>query len=132
MLQAQTHRSPEDPNVVQLCHTDCRLEDGGTLMDWLVEIKTFMEAPGHENEVVTLLLTNPEGMALQSFDDAFKQSGTDALCFAPEAGQAEPLNLDSWPTLAELIGSGRRLVVFMGELILRPHLLRPLYPRTRV
>jgi hypothetical protein len=130
MLQAQTHRSPEDPNVVQLCHTDCRLEDGGTLKDWLAEIKTFMEAPGHENEIVTLLLTNPDGMTLESFDEAFKQSGTDALCFAPEAGQAEPLKLDSWPTLSEMIGTGKRLVVFMGERILNPYSCQSPHPRT--
>jgi hypothetical protein len=115
MLQAQTHRSPDDSNVIQLCHTDCRLEDGGTLKDWLTEIKKFMEAPGKENEVVTLLLTNPDGMSPQSFDDAFKQSGADTLCFAPAEGQAAPLKLDSWPTLGELIEAGKRMVVFMGK-----------------
>jgi hypothetical protein len=114
MLQAQTHPSPKDPKTVELCHTDCRLEDAGPLVDWLNEIKTWIEAPGHENEVVTILLTNPDGMYIQSFGDTFKQSGIDALCFTPEAGEAVPLELDSWPTLADMIGKGKRLVVFMG------------------
>lgn len=115
MLQAQTHRSPDDSNVVQLCHTDCRLEDAGLLKDWLVEIKAWMEAEGHENEVVTLLLTNGDGMAMQAFGDAFKQSGAESLCFTPEAGQAIPLKLDSWPTLGDIIGTRKRLIIFMGR-----------------
>lgn len=116
MLQAQTHESPDDPNVVQLCHTDCFLEDAGPLKDWLTEIKTFMQAPGNENEVVTLLLTNPDGMSLESFDNAFKESGADSLCFSPEAEQAVPLQLESWPSLGDMIASGKRMIVFMGVL----------------
>lgn len=115
MLQAQTHRSPDNPDAVQLCHTDCRLEDAGRLKDWLTEIKTWMEAGGHENEVVTLLLTNPDGMSMQAFEDAFKQSGADVHCFTPGPAEAAPLKLDSWPTLGEIIGTGKRLIVFMGR-----------------
>ena len=115
MLQAQTHRSPDDPNALKLCHTDCRLEDAGLLKDWLAEIRTWMEAKGHENEVVTLLLTNPDGMPIQAFGDAFQQSGAESLCFTPGPGEAEPLKLDSWPTLGVLIGSGKRLIVFIGS-----------------
>jgi hypothetical protein len=114
MLQAQTHRSPADPNAIQLCHTDCALEDAGRLKDWLFEIRSWMETKGHENEVVTLLLTNPDGMSIQAFGDAFKESGAETLCFVPAEGQAIPLKLDSWPTLGEMIGTGKRLVVFMG------------------
>jgi hypothetical protein len=114
MLQAQTHRAPDDANAIQLCHTDCRLEDAGRLRSWLTEIRIWMEAVGHENEVVTLLLTNGDGISMQVFGEAFQQSGAENLCFAPEAGQAVPLQLDSWPTLGEIIGTGKRLVVFMG------------------
>jgi hypothetical protein len=81
-----------------------------------------MEAVGHENEVVTLLLTNGDGISMQVFGEAFQQSGAEDLCFAPEAGQAVPLQLDSWPTLGEIIGTGKRLVVFMGTCGL-PYLL---------
>jgi hypothetical protein len=114
MLQAQTHRAPDDANAIQLCHTDCRLEDAGRLRSWLTEIRIWMEAVGHENEVVTLLLTNGDGISMQVFGEAFQQSGAENLCFAPEAGQAVPLQLDSWPTLGEIIGTGKRLVVFIG------------------
>lgn len=34
----------------------------------------------HEDEVVTLFLTNPDGMALESFDRAFKESGAESFC----------------------------------------------------
>lgn len=125
MLQAQTHRSPRNPDIVQLCHTDCRLEDAGLLRSWLSEIKDWMELKGHENEVITLLLTNPDGMPMQAFQDAFEQSGADSLCFIPGAGQALPLELDSWPTLGDIIGSGKRLIIFMGLWLSNPLFLLP-------
>jgi hypothetical protein len=114
MLQAQTHRALDDANAIELCHTDCRLEDAGRLRYWLAEIKLWMELEGHENEVVTLLLTNGDGISMQAFGEVFKQSGAESLCFTPEAGQAVPLQLDSWPTLGDIIATGKRLIVFMG------------------
>jgi hypothetical protein len=131
MLQAQTHRSPDDSNAVQLCHTDCRLEDGGRLKDWLAEIKTWMDAEGHENEVVTLLLTNPDGMPMQAFGDAFQQSGAESLCFVPQTGQAVPLVLDSWPTLGDMVGAGKRLIIFMGTWLSSPPSF-PLSPTSKL
>ena len=87
------------------------------LKDWLAEIKTWMETKGHENEVVTILLTNPDGMPMQAFGEAFKQSGVESLCFTPGPEEAVPLKLDSWPTLGEMIGRGKRLVIFMGRFL---------------
>ena len=114
MLQAQTHRAPDDPNAIQLCHTDCLLEDAGRLQDWLGEIKTWLEKEGNGNEVVTLLLTNGDGMPMQAFGEAFKASDIEKHCFVPGEKEAVVGDLESWPTLGDLIARGKRVVVFMG------------------
>jgi hypothetical protein len=73
-----------------------------------------MEGSVYEDEVVTLFLTNPDGMALESFDRAFKESGAESFCYAPGEGQAVPMKLYSWPILEDMIEKGERVVVFTG------------------
>ena len=114
MMQVQTHKGRADENIVHMCHTDCFLEDAGPLSDWLLEIRQFMETPGRENDVVTVLLTNPEGIPMSAYDAAFKLSGLDKLVFVPGQNEAVPLNLKSWPTLGTMIQAGKRIVVFIG------------------
>lgn len=114
MLETQTHRARDDPNAIQLCHTDCRLEDAGRLRDWLGEVKTWLEKEGNANEVVTLVLTYPDQMPMQAVGAAFKAGGMEKYCFVPGENEAVMGNLKSWSTLGEMIARGHRLVVFMG------------------
>lgn len=104
-LQAQTQH---DDGVIRLCHTSCILEDAGPLLQYLRTVKTFLDA--NPNEVVTLLLTNPDGRSGADFDAIFEDSGLDVYGFLAPGN----LTLDEWPTLGQMIGSGKRLVVFMG------------------
>lgn len=106
-LQAQTH---DKDGAIQLCHTNCVLKDAGTLQKYLGTIKTFMDSS--PDEVVTILLTNPDSIDVAKFGDAFREVGLDALAFAPPAD----LKLDDWPTLGTMVAQKKRLVVFMGEL----------------
>lgn len=69
-LQAQTH---DKDGVVELCHTSCLELDAGTLASYLATVKTFLDA--HPDEVVTLLLTNGDGIAGAAFAAAFEDSG---------------------------------------------------------
>ncbi|KAF7509935.1 hypothetical protein GJ744_007249 [Endocarpon pusillum] len=115
MLQAQTHRALDDPNAIQLCHTDCLLEDAGRLQDWLGEIKTWLEREGNGNEVVTLLLTNGDAISMQAFGEAFKKSEIEKHCFVPGEKEAVVGDLESWPTLGDMIARGKRVVVFMDS-----------------
>ncbi|KAH6655878.1 PLC-like phosphodiesterase [Truncatella angustata] len=103
-LTAQTH---DKDGAVQLCHTECGLEDAGTLQSYLSTIKTWLD--GNTNEVVTLLLTNGDAIDLSKFSDAFKASGLDTYTYAPTAD----LSLADWPTLGEIVASKKRLIVFM-------------------
>lgn len=103
-LQAQTHL---DNNTIKLCHTLCALEDAGPLLDYLTTIKTFLDS--NPNEVVTLLLTNQDGLSGTAFDAVFEGSGLKQYAFTP----AGNLTIDQWPSLGQIISAGQRLVVFM-------------------
>lgn len=104
-LQAQTHNAS---GVIELCHTGCWLRDAGPLSGMLATVKTFLDA--NPDEVVTLLLTNEGRFDGPAFDAVFREAGLDAYAFSSETS----LSLEQWPTLGEMIASGKRLVVFIG------------------
>ncbi|KAG8689788.1 hypothetical protein FRC08_010776 [Ceratobasidium sp. 394] len=94
---------------VELCHTSCILWDGGSLTSWLSEIKTWMDA--HPREVITLILTNGDHLdANQYWVPPFTESGISSYVYTPPSGSVAR---DAWPTLGEMISSGKRLVVIM-------------------
>lgn len=103
-LQAQSH---DKDGTIELCHTSCVEEDAGSLQTWLETVVAFLEA--NPNEVVTLLITNGDGIAGADFAAAFEAAGADAYAYSP----GTTLALADWPTLGELIDMGSRLVVFM-------------------
>ncbi|KAJ6119253.1 hypothetical protein N7523_003533 [Penicillium sp. IBT 18751x] len=109
-LQAQTHHAILDTNVLELCHTSCWLEDAGTLEAFLVTVKNWLDE--NPNEVVTLLLTNGDSVAITEFGDTFTSSGIDSYAFVPSSSP-DTLAIGSWPTLGDMISSGKRLVVFL-------------------
>jgi len=105
-LQGQTH---DKKGAVQLCHSSCDLRDAGTLAVFLAPVKAFLDAnPG---DVVTLLLTNGDNIAMSRFDEVFRAVGLDSYAFAPSGR----LEIGGWPTLGELVDRKKRLIVFMGE-----------------
>lgn len=110
-LQARTQNWRGHP---QMCHSHCLLLDVGPLEDYLEEVGAWIDR--HPDDVVTLLLTNNDGLPLSKFDDAFKDTGLDEYAFRPGRRLAK----SEWPTLQELINSGRRLVVFLGKHLLSP------------
>jgi len=111
-LQAQTHHSILDKNVLQLCHTSCFLEDAGTLKSFLGTVKDWLDA--NPNEVITLLLTNGDSVDITEFGETFSESGISDYAFVPSSSP-NTLSIDKWPTIGEMISSGKRLVVFLGK-----------------
>ncbi|EFX02694.1 hypothetical protein CMQ_2623 [Grosmannia clavigera kw1407] len=103
-LQAQSHNKN---GVIELCHTTCAEEDAGTLATYLASVKTFLD--DNPNEVVTLLLTNGDSIAIADYGTVFTAAGLDTYAYAPSGTPA----LADWPTLGALISSGKRLIVFM-------------------
>jgi hypothetical protein len=107
MLQMQAHNNS---GVIQLCHTTCVLYNGGTLNDYLVKVKTWLDA--NPNEVLSLLIVNSDNLPPSQYDAVFKAVGLDTVSYAPTSS-AYPAS--GWPTLGSLIDSGKRLVTFMDS-----------------
>ncbi|KUI72936.1 hypothetical protein VM1G_08399 [Cytospora mali] len=103
-LQAQTHNLD---GTIELCHTSCLELDAGTLADYLAPVKTFMDA--NPDEVVSMLLTNGDAIAVADYASVFSSVGLDKYVFTPSG----TLSLDEWPTLQTMIDNGTRLVVWM-------------------
>lgn len=113
-LQGQTHRSPTNESQLQLCHTSCALEDGGPLVQFLETVRGWLqENPG---EVVSILLTNGDRVGVEMFGEAFRESGIEEMVFVPETGDsgAAVLPIEKWPSVEEMVGMGKRVVVFLG------------------
>lgn len=108
-LLGQVQVPDADPDSPWLCHSVCALGKQ-PLVDGLVEIRQFLDAnPG---EVITLILESYLSHALtaQAFDDA----ALTPYAYTHPGG--------AWPTLGEMIDSGKRLVV------LQDRSANPLYP----
>ncbi|KAF8586164.1 PLC-like phosphodiesterase [Ramaria rubella] len=106
LLQAESHMFE---GALHFCHTSCLLFDGGTVANYLAIVKTFLDA--NPNEVLTLLFTNPEGVAVDTvWAPIFSGAGIDQLAYVPPT---VPLAQPDWPTLSSMIDSGKRVVVFM-------------------
>ncbi|KAF7416421.1 hypothetical protein PC9H_002687 [Pleurotus ostreatus] len=112
LLQAQAHMRN---GALHFCHTStypshCRiLFDGGTVENYLKKVKTFLDA--NPNEVLTLIFTNPEGVSIPNiWKPAFDNAGITPLAFVPPS---IPMKASDWPTLGQLIDSGKRVVVFL-------------------
>jgi len=107
MLQMQAHNQT---GVIQLCHTNCVLFNGGTLEDYLTKVKTWMDA--NTNDVVTLLIVNIDDLPASAYGPVFAKVGLDKLSYAPTSS---PLTASSWPTLGSMIDAGTRLVTFLDN-----------------
>lgn len=127
-LQAQTHRNAF--GTLSLCHTSCFLNNAGSLQGYLKTVKEWLDT--HPQEVVTLLLTNGDRLNMSEFDHAFTTSEIKSYAYIPRnTGNFEiDVSTDSWPTLGEMIASGKRLVVFIDyktSPVLYPYLLNEFY-----
>lgn len=107
MLQVQAHTKG---TTIQLCHTSCDLLDGGSLLDYLRKVKTWMDA--NPQEVVTMLIVNIRNQPPTAFSSVFTQAGLADLAYTPVAPSVA---VADWPTLGSMIESGKRLVIFMDN-----------------
>ncbi|SPO46976.1 uncharacterized protein PSANT_04662 [Moesziomyces antarcticus] len=112
LLQVQAHKSSNSTSGsgIDLCHSSCSLENGGTLESYLTKVKTWVDS--NPNDVVTLLIVNSDDQAASSFASAFQSTGLASKAYAP--GSAA-LARDAWPSLGSLIDAGKTVVVFMDN-----------------
>ncbi|KIL57774.1 hypothetical protein M378DRAFT_27832 [Amanita muscaria Koide BX008] len=116
LLQAQSHMWN---NALHFCHTSCvrfspshrRYPLIPTSFSTTVKVKSFMDQ--NPNEVLTLLFTNPEGQSvLNVWKPIFDQAGLTSMMYVPPH---VPMKYNEWPTLGEMIDSGKRVVVFLDS-----------------
>ncbi|CAG8955061.1 hypothetical protein HYFRA_00007075 [Hymenoscyphus fraxineus] len=107
LLQAQVHL---ENGVLRLCHTSCGLLDAGPLVDWLGQIKSWMDA--NVNEVVTIILVNADNQPAATFGGLFASSGISTYGYTPASTSAAT----TWPTLQTLIAAKTRLVTFIASI----------------
>jgi len=107
MLQLQVHNSS---GTLQLCHSSCFLFNGGTLESYLGKVKTWMDS--NTNDVVSILIVNSDNLAPTEFDAVFKAASVDTLSYSPPSSS---LTFSAWPSLGEMIDSGKRLVTFLDN-----------------
>ncbi|KAM6499914.1 PLC-like phosphodiesterase, TIM beta/alpha-barrel-containing domain containing protein [Amanita muscaria] len=107
-------RDPALNNGVRLLQAQSHmffLYDGGTVLNYLKKVKRFMDQ--NPNEVLTLLFTNPEGRSvLNVWKPIFDQAGLTSMMYVPPH---VPMKYNEWPTLGEMIDSGKRVVVFLDS-----------------
>ncbi|GAA5823519.1 hypothetical protein JCM11251_000665 [Rhodosporidiobolus azoricus] len=107
MLQVQGHMNGAD---LHLCHTACFLLDGGTFTSYLSKVKNWLDA--NPNEVVTILAVNTDGVAPSVWAQSYTDSGLAEYVYTPSN---VPVAYDQWPTYAELISAGTRVVSFLAQ-----------------
>lgn len=107
ILQLQTHKNN---GAIHLCHTACNFLDDGPLEDYLAKVNTWAQA--NPNEVVTVLVTNPELTDPSEFGAAFEKAGLAQRAYKP---QSPTMAFPDWPTLGSLIDAGTNVVVFMDS-----------------
>ncbi|KAH8757683.1 PLC-like phosphodiesterase [Diaporthe sp. PMI_573] len=107
LLSLQVHNQN---GTLQLCHTTCALLDAGTLEDFLVKIKYWMDE--NPNEVVTLLIVNSDDEDVASFGEVYESSNISSYGYTPATVSAS----NTWPTLQTMIDDGTRLVTFIATI----------------
>lgn len=79
--------------------------------DYLKNVKGWLDS--HPDEVLTFIFTNPEGKSPKDvWRPAFVDSGIEPLAYVPPT---KPSKQSDWPTLGQMIDSGKRVVVFMDS-----------------
>ncbi|KAI5927130.1 PLC-like phosphodiesterase [Camillea tinctor] len=106
-LQAQI-QWPSNGSEPHFCHTSCDILDAGPITDWLTQVKDWVVQ--HPYDVVTILLGNGNYSVPSMYVPYIEQTGITRYVYTPPVA---PMRLDDWPTLSEMILSGKRVVMFM-------------------
>lgn len=105
LLQAQAHTVN---GTIYLCHGSCEILNAGTLTAYLTTVNAWVKA--HPYDVVTILIGNGDYNTVTDFVAPIQASGIDLYAYQPPK---IPMEVKDWPTLASMILTGRRVVIFM-------------------
>ncbi len=91
-----------------LCHTSCDLLNAGTLEAYLTTVSKWLRS--HPYDVVAVLMGNSDVVTPGNYTAPVVNSGLIDFVYTPPT---QPMPLDSWPTLAEMIFRNQRAVVML-------------------
>ncbi|KAG0735464.1 hypothetical protein G6F23_011574 [Rhizopus arrhizus] len=89
---------------IHLCHTSCNILNAGPAVDTLTTLTEWVK--NNPNEVLTIMWNNLDSFSAQAFQAAYNASGILDYSYQQTSGN------HTWPTLAEMIASGKRVVNF--------------------
>ncbi|OMJ13900.1 PI-PLC X domain-containing protein [Smittium culicis] len=98
---------------IEMCHNTCLLLDTGSFVKTLALFKTYLDA--NKSEVITLILENYDNFASSEIYSNFQNAGLADYLFNPNSFSNIASN-SVWPTLNQIISSGKRLVVFSSAI----------------
>ena len=107
MLQFQVHK-PNASSPLLLCHTSCDLLNAGLLVDYLTEVREWLDQNPYD--VLTILMGNYGYYGAGNFSDPVVNSGIERYLYVPPT---IPMGLDQWPTLGEMIITQKRVVMML-------------------
>lgn len=121
LLSAQIHVA-SNPKTSQrelhVCHSSCGIFDAGSLVRWLLEVRTWMDANPHD--VVTLVLINKHKVDARELEGVYSQADIAHYAYVPPQVDRPPPpsneNIQTWPTLNDMIDRDTRLVSFIQPL----------------
>lgn len=105
MLQGETHWVND---TVYNCHTTCDLLNAGTWQSSLELVANWLARNPYD--VVTWLIVNSDFVKVDNYVSAIQNSGIAPYLYEPAY---VPQHRSQWPTLAEMIFSNQRMVLFM-------------------
>ena len=105
IVQGQTHLVN---GTLYYCHTSCDLLNAGTVESYLRDVTSWIQ--NHPYDVVTILIGNGDFVEVGNYTDPIERSGLSRYAYIPPQ---IPLSVNDWPTLSDLILTGKRAVIFM-------------------
>jgi hypothetical protein len=106
-LQAQMQWRTND-TAPHFCHTTCDILDAGPITEWLTKVKTWVD--NHPYDVVTILLENGNYSTPDKYVPYIESTGILKYAYTPPL---VPMSRSSWPTLSQMILTGKRVVFFL-------------------
>jgi hypothetical protein len=104
-VQFQTHLQN---GTLYLCHTSCELLNVGTLEAYLTTVADWLRR--HPYDVIAILMGNYDVVTPQNYTAPVVNSGLIDFVYTPPT---QPMPLDSWPTLGDMIFRNQRAVVML-------------------
>lgn len=104
-VQGQTHM---ENNTLYYCHTSCALLNAGPVESYLRDVTSWIRT--HPYDVVTILIGNGDFVDVGNYTRPIENSGLSKYAYIPPKTS---LSAADWPTLSELILTGKRAVIFM-------------------